>query len=393
MSTARAAVSLRNISKIYPGSKVKAVDNLSLDIPEGQIFTLLGPSGCGKSTTLRMVAGLEAPDEGAIYFDDVPIVLTDKNINLPPEKRNIGMVFQSYAIWPHMTVAQNVGYPLRMRKVPSARIRERVAEVLALVGMAGMEKRPAPLLSGGQQQRIALARAIVTEPRILLLDEPFSNLDAKLREQMRLEVKLLQKRLNITVLFVTHDQIEALSLSDQIALMQSGQIQQQGSSRGLYDAPVNEFVRDFVGKTLLFRGKVQSVGPSGAAIAVDGASACIVSARSHDPGMSAGHEVFLGVRPEDIDVLAASGDSPPPGMVSGRVGAALFMGERIEYHIEVDRQKQISIYGDRHTPVKDGAPVWLKLRPVGHSAWSLNPLEGERYGDAQQVEEARVPGR
>jgi iron(III) transport system ATP-binding protein len=154
---------------------------------------------------------------------------------LPPEKRNIGMVFQSYAIWPHMTVAQNVSYPLRMRKVPSARIRDRVAEVLALVGMAGMEKRPAPLLSGGQQQRVALARAIVTEPRILLLDEPFSNLDAKLREQMRLEVKLLQKRLNITVLFVTHDQIEALSLSDQIALMQSGRIQQQGSSQGLYN--------------------------------------------------------------------------------------------------------------------------------------------------------------
>ena len=144
MSSARAAVSLRNISKTFPGSKVKAVDNLSLDIPEGQVFTLLGPSGCGKSTTLRMVAGLEAPDEGAIYFDDAPVVVTDKNINLPPEKRNIGMVFQSYAIWPHMTVEQNVSYPLKMRKIPSARIRDRVAEVLALVGMTGMEKRPLP---------------------------------------------------------------------------------------------------------------------------------------------------------------------------------------------------------------------------------------------------------
>src|SRR4051812_34271495 len=391
---ARAAVSLRNISKTYPGSKVKAVDNLSLDIPEGQIFTLLGPSGCGKSTTLRVVAGLEAPDEGAIYFDDVPVVVTDKNIMVPPDKRNIGMVFQSYAIWPHMTVAQNVSYPLRMRKIPSARIRDRVAEVLALVGMAGMEKRPGPLLSGGQQQRVALARAIVTEPRILLLDEPFSNLDAKLREQMRLEVKLLQKRLNITVLFVTHDQIEALSLSDQIALMQSGRIQQQGSSRGLYDDPANAFVRDFVGRTLLFRGKVQSIGRSGAAVAVHGASECIVSAHSHDPGMSEGNEVFLGVRPEDIDVLAATGSSPPPGAISGRVGAALFLGERIEYHIEVDRQKQISIYGDRHTSFKDGATVWLRLRPEGHSAWSLNPFGDTRCTDAQQpIDEAKPLGR
>ena len=381
MSPARAAVSLHNISKTYPGSTAKAVDNLSLSIPEGQVFTLLGPSGCGKSTTLRMVAGLEDPDEGAIYFDDMPVVVTDKSIMLPPEKRNIGMVFQSYAIWPHMTVAQNVGYPLKMRKVPSAKIRDRVAEVLALVGMGGMEKRPAPLLSGGQQQRVALARAIVTEPRILLLDEPFSNLDAKLREQMRLEVKLLQKRLNITVLFVTHDQIEALSLSDQIALMQAGRVQQQGSSRGLYDDPANEFVRDFVGRTLLFRGKVQSINGSGTTVAVDGASECIVSAHSHDPGLNEGNEVFLGVRPEDIEVLAAAGGSPPPGMISGRVGAALFLGERIEYRIDVDSQTEISVYGDRHTPFKDGTAVWLKPRPGGHSAWSRNPLEGEKHAE------------
>jgi iron(III) transport system ATP-binding protein len=381
MSPARAAVSLHNISKTFPGSKVKAVDNLSLDISEGQIFTLLGPSGCGKSTTLRMVAGLEAPDEGAIYFDDVPVVVTDKNINLPPEKRNIGMVFQSYAIWPHMTVEQNVSYPLKMRKIPSARIRDRVAEVLALVGMTGMEKRPAPLLSGGQQQRVALARAIVNEPRILLLDEPFSNLDAKLREQMRLEVKLLQKRLNITVLFVTHDQIEALSLSDQIALMQLGRVQQQGSSRGLYDDPANEFVRDFVGRTLLFRGKVRSVSPSGATVAVDGASECIVSAHSHDPAMGEGNEVFLGVRPEDIDVVAATGGSAPSGTISGRVGAALFLGERIEYRIDVDSQTEISVYGDRHTPFKDGSTVWLRLRPDGHSAWSRSPLKDETFAE------------
>jgi ABC-type Fe3+/spermidine/putrescine transport system ATPase subunit len=373
----KTAVSLHNVSKTYPGSKVKAVDDLSLTIAEGGVFTLLGPSGCGKSTTLRMVAGLEEPDEGAIYFEDMPVVVTSKKIMLPPEKRNIGMVFQSYAIWPHMTVEQNVNYPLRLRKMPSAKIRERVAEVLALVGMPGMEKRPGPLLSGGQQQRVALARAIVTEPKILLLDEPFSNLDAKLREQMRLEVKLLQKRLNITVLFVTHDQIEALSLSDQIALMKSGMVQQQGSPRKLYEEPVNEFVRDFVGRTLLFKGKVQSISQSGmAVVTVDGGVDCVVSAHSCDPqNIKQGDAVFLGVRPEDIDVLAATGDNVPVGMISGRIGAALFLGERIEYHIDIDGQKEIDIYGNRHTLLKDGSRAWLKLRSEGHSVWPYNPLE------------------
>jgi iron(III) transport system ATP-binding protein len=379
-ASAKTAVSLHNISKTYPGSTTKAVDNLSLNITEGGIFTLLGPSGCGKSTTLRMVAGLEEPDEGSIYFEDMPVVVTDKNIMLPPEKRNIGMVFQSYAIWPHMTVEQNVSYPLRLRKLPSSRIRERVAEVLALVGMSGMEKRPGPLLSGGQQQRVALARAIITEPKILLLDEPFSNLDAKLREQMRLEVKMLQRRLNITVLFVTHDQIEALSLSDQIALMKSGKVQQQGTSRTLYEEPVNEFVRDFVGRTLLFKGKALSISESGrATVAIDGGADCVVSALSCDPNtIRQGDAVFLGVRPEDIDVLAATGDSVPAGMISGQIGAALFVGERIEYHIDIEGQKEIDIYGNRHTLLGDGSRAWLKLRSEGHSVWPSNPLEDEK---------------
>ena len=174
-----AAIRLDNLSKTYPGASQKAVNGLSLEVAEGEVFTLLGPSGCGKSTTLRMVAGLEEPDEGAIYFGDEPVVLTSERISLPPEKRNLGMVFQSYAIWPHMTVEENVGFPLRARKYPGAEIRDKVEKVLDLVGMAGMGKRPGPLLSGGQQQRVALARALVNEPRILLLDEPFSNLDAK----------------------------------------------------------------------------------------------------------------------------------------------------------------------------------------------------------------------
>ena len=266
------AVSLRDFWKTYPGGTSPAVKDLSLDVLDGEILTLLGPSGCGKTTTLRMVAGLETPDAGDIFFGDQAVVMTSRRLMLPPDKRNVGMVFQSYAIWPHMTVAENVAFPLKARRFPKSEIKDRVLRALDLVGLAGFEDRPGPLLSGGQQQRVAFARALVTEPRVLLLDEPFSNLDAKLREQMRISVKLLQKRLNIAMLFVTHDQIEALSLSNRIALMNFGVVQQQGDPRLLYEEPVNEFVRDFVGRTLLFKGKVQTSNPSGQmAIALAGA--------------------------------------------------------------------------------------------------------------------------
>ncbi len=364
------AIRLSGISKTYSGAPQKAVDNLSLEIADGEVFTLLGPSGCGKSTTLRMVAGLEELDDGTIYFGEKPVVDFAHGINLPPEKRDIGMVFQSYAIWPHMTVEENVGFPLRARKFPRDEIPGRIAKALELVGMGGMQKRPGPLLSGGQQQRVALARALVTEPRILLLDEPFSNLDAKLREQMRIEVKLLQKRLNIAVLFVTHDQVEALSLSDRIALMKDGVIQQQGSPRMLYEEPVNAFARDFIGRTLLFRGRVRASNPTGQmAIAVDGAPDCVVFGRSIDLDIKAGDAVFIGVRPEDVEILPATSSNIPAGMTGGVAHAALFLGERIEYQVDVDDQRDIVIFGDRHSPVPEGGRVWLRLRPEGHSIW------------------------
>ena len=373
-----AAIRLEGLSKTYPGNSQKAVDNLSLEVAEGEVFTLLGPSGCGKSTTLRMVAGLEEPDEGSIFFGDEAVVVTAERLSLPPEKRNLGMVFQSYAIWPHMTVEENVSFPLKARKYARNEIRERVEKVLDLVGMAGMGKRPGPLLSGGQQQRVALARALVTEPRILLLDEPFSNLDAKLREQMRLEVKLLQDRLDIAVLFVTHDQIEALSLSDRIAIMKLGVVQQQGNPRELYDQPANEFVRDFVGKTLLFRGIVRAANPGGPmAIALEGAPDCTVLGRTADPqGIPTDAHVFVGVRPEDIDILPAAAGNPPAGVMGGKVSAALFIGERVEYQIEIPGQGAILIYGDRHSPLPEGQAVWIRPRPDGHSAWSSDWREG-----------------
>jgi ABC-type Fe3+/spermidine/putrescine transport system ATPase subunit len=368
------AVSLRGLWKTYPGSNKPAVQNLSLDVHDGEIVTLLGPSGCGKTTTLRMVAGLETPDAGDIFFGDQAVVVTSRRFSLPPNKRNVGMVFQSYAIWPHMTVAQNVAFPLKARRVPKREIVERVQRALDLVGLSGFEDRPGPLLSGGQQQRVAFARALVTEPRVLLLDEPFSNLDAKLREQMRISVKLLQKRLSVAMLFVTHDQIEALSLSNRIALMNFGMVQQQGEPRVLYESPVNEFVRDFVGRTVLFKGQVQSSNPSGQiAIAIAGGRECVVFGRSYNPnGIKNGDPVFIAVRPEDVEIQPALSATMPSGISAGTVKTTLFVGERVEYQVEVDDQGLMMVYGERHQPIDEGRRVWLKLRPEGHSAWSTD---------------------
>ncbi|MGE5538613.1 MAG: ABC transporter ATP-binding protein, partial [Gemmatimonas sp.] len=354
------------------GKAVRAAHDVSFEVEEGTFFTLLGPSGCGKTTTLRSIAGLERPVAGEIRLGEHVLFSASQKVFVAPNKRNIGMVFQSYAIWPHMTVEENVAFPLRALKVPRGEIKDRVAQALELVGMGGMQSRPGPLLSGGQQQRVALARALVKQPRILLLDEPFSNLDAKLREQMRIEVKLLQQRLNITVLFVTHDQVEALSLSDRIAIMKDGVVQQLGSPRTLYEEPVNEFVRDFVGKTLLFKGRVRSCDAGGTVtIALDGAAECVVSARTAEAGrFQTGKAVVVGVRPEDIELVSATGGAVPAGMVPGRVKAALFVGERNEYRIAIDGQTDCDLYAERQSRLADGDPVWLRIKSGGHSVWS-----------------------
>lgn len=368
------AIQCRAVSKNF--GEVQAVTGVNLSLRKGQFLALLGPSGCGKTTTLRMVAGLETPDAGNIFFGDQAVVMTSRGLCLSPDKRNVGMVFQSYAIWPHMTVAENVAFPLKARRFPKSEIKERVARALELIGLSGFEDRPGPLLSGGQQQRVAFARALVTEPRVLLLDEPFSNLDAKLREQMRISVKMLQKRLKIAMLFVTHDQIEALSLSNRIALINFGVVQQQGDPRLLYEKPANEFVRDFVGRTLLFKGTVQTRNPSGQiAIALEGAPDCVVFGRAYDPaGIMSGALVYMGVRPEDVEIMPAEGSVAPAGMIGGAVHAALFIGERIEYQVAVDGQGSMLVYGERHQPVEEGGKVWLRLRPDGHSAWASNWL-------------------
>jgi len=217
--------------------EVHAVRGLNLTVKKGEFYTLLGPSGCGKTTTLRCVAGLETPEKGEIIIGDEPVFSSEGGLNVPTYRRQIGMVFQSYAIWPHLSVFENVAFPLREKKVARSEIQERVLKALSLVQLSGLEKRPAPFLSGGQQQRLALARALVREPEVLLLDEPLSNLDAKLREETRLEIRGLVKRLGITTLYVTHDQVEALTMSDVVAVMNQGNIVQEGPPTEIYKSP------------------------------------------------------------------------------------------------------------------------------------------------------------
>jgi iron(III) transport system ATP-binding protein len=229
------------------GASIAAVDNVSFEVETGKLLTLVGPSGCGKTTTLRSIAGLEEPDDGEIQIGSTFVFSKTRRFSLPPNRRRVGMVFQSYAIWPHMTVFQNVAYPLEGSGVPKSEVRKRVEHVLALVGLETFIERPAPFLSGGQQQRVALARALVAEPEVLLLDEPLSNLDAKLREQMRVELRALQQRVGLTAVYVTHDQIEALAISDVVAVMSAGRLVEFGPPHQIYDWPKSRFAAEFIG--------------------------------------------------------------------------------------------------------------------------------------------------
>src|SRR5438132_1297838 len=258
------AVSVGGVTKEFAEGRVRAVDDVSFDVEEGELLVLLGPSGCGKTTTLRMIAGLEEPDAGDVWLGSRLVSSAARNVFVPTEKRNVGMVFQSYAIWPHMTVFDNVAYPLRVRRTPRAVISDKVDRTLDLLGLRGMESRPATQLSGGQQQRVALARAIVFEPRILLLDEPLSNLDAKLRVHMRLELKHLQQQTGLTSVFVTHDQAESMALADRIIVMNGGRIEQVGAPADIYERPRSRFVSEFVGSMNVLHAEVVEVGPEAA---------------------------------------------------------------------------------------------------------------------------------
>jgi iron(III) transport system ATP-binding protein len=354
-------LSLRAITKRF--GSVRAVDSVSLDIHAGETFSFLGPSGCGKTTTLRMIAGLDVPDEGEILLDGMPIVSATQRIFTQPDKRHMGMVFQSYAIWPHMTVAENVAFPLRVRGVSRHAINDKVRNALDLVGLSAFADRPAPRLSGGQQQRVALARALVYEPTVLLLDEPMSNLDVKLREQMRVELKLLQQKLGLTLVYVTHDQIEALSLSDTIAVMSNGRTEQIGAPHDLYQRPATPFVRDFLGKSVTVRGRVVTSGPDGMVLEATRANGARLRCRA--TGMVPGQSVILSIRPEAITLLADHDPSETDCLV-GTVAAILYQGERSECEILVGDER-ISAYLKPGISLALGQTVAVRL-PAEHIA-------------------------
>ena len=339
-----ASVTIQNVTKAFGNSVV--LDNFNAVFDNGEFITLLGPSGCGKTTMLRIIAGFEKPTSGCVMFDDK--VVSSEKVFLQPEKRDIGMVFQSYAVWPHMTVEDNVAYPLKIKKVDKAAIKKKVDRVLGMVHLTQYAQRIPSQLSGGQQQRVALARALVAEPALLLLDEPLSNLDAKLRESMRFEIKEIQKEFGITVVYVTHDQTEAMAMSDRIVVINRGVIQQIGAPREIYTAPVNPFVADFVGKIEFLDGEVKA-----GCIELDGCGQ-----RLPYEGDKKGR-VIVGIRPEQI-TYAAEGE----GQLTGTVKTHFYLGDVDDCRVDLGGEKEVRVIADPYESmgVSAGKQVSLKVR-------------------------------
>lgn len=333
---------VKELKKAYITTReeVRAVQGVSFEVSKGEIFTLLGPSGCGKSTTLRCIAGLEVPDQGEIWLGDRLVFSSASSVNVSPDQRDIGMVFQSYAVWPHMTVFENVAFPLRHGpyRLGKREVRDKVMRALKLVQMETMAERPTPLLSGGQQQRVALARALVYEPSVLLLDEPLSNLDAKLRVEMRLELKALIKQLQVTALYVTHDQEEGLLLSDRIAVMQHGEILQEGSPRGIYLNPANAYVAAFVGQTNLFEGNVEG-NQGGATVVKCGFGNVIAEAADVSQPYGSGEAVWVVIRPEDVLIHHNEAKGERANIFPAEVVQVLFIGSRIHCELKIASQR------------------------------------------------------
>ncbi len=319
--SATAAVDVIGVSKSFegPSGTVHALRNVSLTIAQNEFFTLLGPSGCGKTTLLRLIAGFETPGDGEIRLDGEAIG------DRPPYRRMVNTVFQSYALFPHMTVGQNIGFGLQMRGARSGEIRERVAEMLALVQLQGMEGRRPNQLSGGQQQRVALARALANHPKVLLLDEPLSALDFKLRKDMRLELKRLQRETGITFIFVTHDQEEALEMSDRVAVMSAGEVQQIAAPEEIYERPVNRFVADFIGETNFLEGQIEASG--GPVLTLPGGASLAIA----DDGGKAGRAVSVAIRPERAEIAKPGGEG-----LAGTVDTVVYFGTDTVYYLTLD---------------------------------------------------------
>ena len=365
-------LAIRNLRKVFraQAGEVQAVHGVSFTVPKGKFFTLLGPSGSGKTTILRCIGGLEMPDSGEICLGDKIFFSDEKRLALMPEERGIGMVFQSYAIWPHMSVFNNVAFPLRygVKRASGAEIESKVNRVLRLVQMEGLASRMATQLSGGQQQRVALARALVSEPDLLLLDEPLSNLDAKLREEMRIEIRRIQKTLALTTIYVTHDQAEALSMSDQVALLRSGKIVQLGPPRELYEKPNDAFASSFIGTSNQLPAILESLtnpGPLGTVLIEGRALACVIG-----EGCREKSNVVVSIRPEDIDVqpLCAGGADG----WKGAVRQVVYFGDSMSCEIEF---AGTFLRARLHPSIQleDGQEVLISFRPERCVAFPAEP--------------------
>jgi iron(III) transport system ATP-binding protein len=337
-----------------------AVDDFSLSIQEGEFIALVGPSGCGKTTTLRCVAGFIPVDHGEITLGDR--VLSSNKIMLPPEKRNMAMVFQSYAVWPHKTVFKNISFGLELRKTPKPEIRERVMESLELTKLSGLEKRYPNELSGGQQQRVALARGLVVEPEILLLDEPLSNLDATLREEMRFDLREIQQELKITSIYVTHDQAEAMVIADRIVVMKDGKIEQVGGAKDIYHFPGTSFVASFVGTTNVLNGEVKSIEPGAFIIETEQKILMKIQVTATNHALGVGDNVAVSIRPESI-AIENSKLEKSVNLYEGTVSGKTFLGNYYDYRINIHDQV-LRVQTTSHKEFEIDSRIWVYIDPA-----------------------------
>lgn len=339
--------------------QVKAVDNFSLDIDEGEFVALVGPSGCGKTTTLRCIAGFVEPDDGEILLND-RVISTNKFV-MPPEQRNMAMVFQSYAVWPHKTVYKNISFGLELRKLPKSQVRDRVMKSLELTKLVGLENRYPNELSGGQQQRVALARGLVVEPEVLLLDEPLSNLDAILREEMRFDLREIQQKLKITSVYVTHDQTEAMVIADRIVVMNEGRIDQIGSAEDIYHSSKSKFVATFVGTTNLLKGTLRKKDGPLVEIRTENGMELIVKGGAKDQFPDIGSYVFISIRPESIEVEPSKIEKAH-NLYTGRIVQKTFLGSFYDYRIRVQNEL-LRVQTSSHKDLNLDAEVWVHIDP------------------------------
>ncbi|MBT8356814.1 MAG: ABC transporter ATP-binding protein [Desulfobacterales bacterium] len=352
-----AFIEIQNLFKRF--KKVVAINHIQLEVNKGEMLTLLGPSGCGKTTTLRCIAGLERPDEGDIVIDGKPLLSQGF---VQPSKRGIGMVFQNYAVWPHMKVYNNIVYGLKLQRLSKQEIKEKAQKVLELVGLNGLEDRYPSQLSGGQQQRVALARALVGNPKVLLLDEPLSNLDAKLREELRFEIKSLVRRMGITSVYVTHDQAEAMVISDRVAIMESGNIVQIGPPEEIYEKPANRFVADFIGTMNFISGKVAEVIPNTNEVYVHTEfSDKMLCTQPDSQVLKIGEKVYASIRPEDVEIFTQSPQSKE-NLFKGTIAHKAYLGNFLYFFVSV-KDTMIRVQVPHYVPQEEGEELYLYLNP------------------------------